>query len=532
MSLVQMSLAGAVLILATVVIRALAIHKLPKVAFLWLWGVAMVRLLVPYSLPSALSVYSLLARSVPAAAGGAAVPAMPFVPIPAAGYVPVFPGTVAPPAAATPTVPPLRADPWVIVWLLGAAVCAIFFAVAYLKCRREFRASLPVEDEYAARWLADHPMGRRVKIRTSDRISAPLTYGVLHPVILMPKTTDWTDQDTLDYVLTHEYVHIRRFDGVTKLALTAALCVHWFNPAVWVMYVLANRDMELACDEAVIRRFGGETRSAYAMALIRMEEKRSGLTPFCNNFSKNAIEERITAIMKLKKASMLSLVLALALVLGVTTTFATSATPAKEEAFGGPASGVETDNAGDFAGVITTISQDVTCTSYVDDEGNTWYSFDGGETYEMASDDLMVPFKITDIAWWTYEEYKAWLEEEKVALQSVIGSSGWTPSLGDFVWTQEMVDQTIEMYEKVLENIKNGTLYSKALSADGLMSDFFAVPVATDNVTFGDLDDSATISEALEGVVIISFNPNDLESSVDLNGEVSIEPFVKLVIPD
>ena len=66
-----------------------------------------------------------------------------------------------------------------------------------------------------------------------------------------------------------------RFDAVTRLVLTVALCVHWFSPAVWIMYVLANRDIELSCDEAVIRKFGERTKSAYAMALIRMEEARN-----------------------------------------------------------------------------------------------------------------------------------------------------------------------------------------------------------------------------------------------------------------
>ncbi len=125
--------------------------------------------------------------------------------------------------------------------------------------------------------------------------------------------------------MAHEYVHIRRFDSITKLVLIAALCVHWFNPFVWVMYVLANRDIELSCDEAVVRLFGETTKAAYARVLISMEETRSGLNPLCNNFSKNAIEERVTAIMKIKKSSIFSLVLASALVVCVTTAFATSA---------------------------------------------------------------------------------------------------------------------------------------------------------------------------------------------------------------
>ena len=105
----------------------------------------------------------------------------------------------------------------------------------------------------------------------------------------------------LQYVLSHEYVHIYRYDTVTKLIATLALCIHWFNPFVWVMYILFNRDIELACDESVIRQFGEKSKSAYSLMLINMEATKSGLLPFCNSFSKNAIEERITAIMKTKK---------------------------------------------------------------------------------------------------------------------------------------------------------------------------------------------------------------------------------------
>ena len=315
MNLLQMSLSGAVMILVIVVIRALSIHKLPKNTFLLLWGIALLRLLIPYSLRSAFSVYSLLDRLAPATAGKADVPAL-LVPAP----------SMAAPAAAHDLPEAVaHVDPWLLIWALGALACGLFFALTYLKCHREFRASLPVDHANVQRWLSLHHLRRSIEIRQSDRISAPLTFGVLRPVILMPKTTDWDDQDTLNYVLAHEYVHIRRFDAVIKLLLTVALCVHWFDPAVWMMYVLANRDLELSCDEAVIRAFGTSARSAYATALIHMEETRSGLTPLCSNFSKNAIEERIIAIMKTKKTSVVSLLVALILIFGVTAAFATSA---------------------------------------------------------------------------------------------------------------------------------------------------------------------------------------------------------------
>ena len=78
---------------------------------------------------------------------------------------------------------------------------------------------------------------------------------------------DWKNEKQLQYVLSHEYVHIYRYDTVTKLIATLALCIHWFNPFVWVMYILFNRDIELACDESVIRQFGEKSKSAYSLML-------------------------------------------------------------------------------------------------------------------------------------------------------------------------------------------------------------------------------------------------------------------------
>lgn len=110
--------------------------------------------------------------------------------------------------------------------------------------------SLPVENDASRRWLQAHPLRRTITLRQTDRISSPLTFGLLHPVILMPKETDWDDEASLQFVLEHEFVHIRRLDTAAKLLLITAVCVHWFNPAVWAMYALANRDIELSCDEA------------------------------------------------------------------------------------------------------------------------------------------------------------------------------------------------------------------------------------------------------------------------------------------
>ncbi|GBF34844.1 regulatory sensor-transducer [Desulfocucumis palustris] len=319
MDILQLSLSASVLIVAVVIIRALTLRKLPKNTFLVLWGVVICRLLIPFSIPSRFSFYTGVDMAKHLLAGKTAVSfPMEMTGIPNMVNMPEAGERVGMGAA------PVSVSPVEIIWLIGMCACALFFIVAYIKCCREFKMSLPVENDFAALWLREHPLRRPVQIRQSGCIKAPLTYGVFRPVILLPRKTDWTAETKLRYILTHEFVHIRRFDTLTKLVLTAIVCVHWFNPFVWVMYVLANRDIELSCDETVVRTFGETTKSAYALTLIGLEEKKNRLNPLVNNFSKNAIEERVVSIMELKKSSRIMIAAAILLVAGTVIIFATS----------------------------------------------------------------------------------------------------------------------------------------------------------------------------------------------------------------
>ena len=455
MSLLQMSLSGGAMILAVALVRGLALHKLPKRLFPALWALVLLRLLIPFSLPAACSVYSLFSRPVPVAvyAPGPVGPS-PAPPSAWTGGVGAGAGEafVSEGAAAS------GADPWGMIWLTGLALCAGYFGVAYFKCRREFREALPVHNAYVEQWIGAHRLRRPIAVRQSDKITAPLTYGILHPVILLPKSTDWMDTETLDYVLTHEWVHIRRFDGLFKLLLTAALCVHWFNPLVWAMVALASRDMELACDEAVLRLFGKDIKAGYALALIRMEERKAGMPVMDNYFSKNSIEERIQAIMKLNKKSLAALLAAVILMGGTGAVFATSAKAGNQEAPLHPGAAAET--------TYSTENKD-SLLSYTDGDGTTYYSWDEGETWTpMTDEEFAEAYPDPDVEWWTAGEYAAWLENEKKELESMIGSKGWTNSTGWFTWTQEMVAETIAGYEETLAMIENGYLVSKSVDGD------------------------------------------------------------------
>ena len=316
MSLFQMSVAGGVLILFIVLIRALAIHRLPKTTFLALWMIAALRLLLPFSIPLTFNIHI-----------GLDVFSDVVQELPSGNIASTLPGD-SPPSYDIGTAVPSPATEHIstfeILWLVGVLLLAIYFSISYFRSMRKFRMSIPDNTPYIQNWLTAHQISRPLAVRSSDLISSPLTYGILHPVILLPKKLDRNDQVALKYVLTHEYVHIRRFDAITKILFAAVLCIHWFNPLVWVMYVLANRDIELSCDAWVIRMMGEKNRSSYALMLIKMEERRNGMSALCSHFGKNAISERIEAIMKFKKTSILACAFALVLVVGATTAFATS----------------------------------------------------------------------------------------------------------------------------------------------------------------------------------------------------------------
>ena len=229
MSVFQMSISVSILVLTVIVIRSFAFNKLPKIVFMILWAVLLFCLLVPFSAP-------LFTWSNRAAA---------------------------------------------IIWIIGTFALAAFFFSTHFRYMREYGASLPVIDnDIVNKWLKEQKQIQPIQVRQSDRITIPLTYGIFKPIILLPKSIDWRDEIALNYTLAHELVHIKRFDIFIKWLFVLALCLHWFNPFVWIMYVFANRDIELSCDESVVKAFEQTGSLSYALALKNLEEKES--TPMFN----------------------------------------------------------------------------------------------------------------------------------------------------------------------------------------------------------------------------------------------------------
>lgn len=355
LSLLQMSLAGSLIILATVLLRTLIKYHLAKTTLLLLWSVAMLRLLLPFSISTPLSFYNSLNKLQPHVISFETLPEF-SVRLPFIQKAPVVENTkevnlndpknqVAASAEhvldhdfnATADLSEqknfLSVDlsgftghpiVWQFIWLSGFLILAARIILTHLQRRRDYLAALPLS-KYETRFMLRGCKGANIRLAHSDKITSPMAYGLIRPVILLPRSFDPQNENQLDYIIAHELVHIRRKDILFKALLAFVLCLHWFNPLVWLMFYLVSRDIELSCDEIVVRKFGLQSRSDYALTLIGMMESKTRLVSCTNAFCQNSVAERIKAVMKSKNLTWKRGLISLILVTVIFLTLATSA---------------------------------------------------------------------------------------------------------------------------------------------------------------------------------------------------------------
>lgn len=279
---------GSVLIVLVLLLRLTLQNYLPRRLFPVLWYVAVLRLLLPLSIPSALSVWN-LARQSPAQQGSAAVTDA-LLPFPAQRTA----------DALTARLPAAPADLLRLVWLCGAVLLAGYFLIGYVRMLRRLRGRALMPDA-AARDMLCRLRVARADIRVTASRRAPLTCGILHPMIFLPDDLPQTDA-RFALVLAHELAHVRRRDCAGKLALVLCLCLYWWNPLVLAMVLTAGRDMELACDEAVLAALGSGQKKAYALTLLDMAQRQSRAHPLSAGFSRSTAESRLRALFSVRRA--------------------------------------------------------------------------------------------------------------------------------------------------------------------------------------------------------------------------------------
>lgn len=290
--LLNMSLTASVAIMAVLLLRLL-LKKLPKVLSYALWGIVLFRLLCPVALSSGVSLFGLL--DAPAAQSGALSSRMEYIPsdLVHTAYPSVtlpLPGVG---AAVNQALPQggeqLAADPLeapisiaAYIWLAGALAMGVCTAASCLRLRGKLLTASPL----------------RENIYLADDIGTPFVMGLLRPKIYLPSSLDAREQA---YIILHEQYHIRRLDHIMKALAFAALCLHWFNPLVWFAFALAEKDMEMSCDEAVIRRLGDGVRADYAASLLSLSTGRRFGVPLA--FGENDTKSRIRNLATRKKTA-------------------------------------------------------------------------------------------------------------------------------------------------------------------------------------------------------------------------------------
>ena len=279
---------GSAMILMVLALRLFLKKHLPRGIFPALWCAAAVRLLLPITIPSHLSVWNLLHTSVAAQADGVI-----------SDVLTPFP-SLATNSTAEPAADITGISPMLLIWLVCAILLAAYFAVGYACMVRQFRGTRLAPQPSIDALLDRFRFSRDPHICVSNSRRAPLTFGVFRPTVLLPEDLPVGDAQ-FQLVLAHELAHIRWKDCLRKLLLTVCLCLYWWNPLVWMMVWLANRDMELACDEAVLRALGPDCRKAYALTLLDMAQRNPKSAPLCSGFAKSSAEERIRAILSFKR---------------------------------------------------------------------------------------------------------------------------------------------------------------------------------------------------------------------------------------
>lgn len=320
MVLIKMSGAAGILILALILFRALFLHRLPKAVMILLWEIAILRLLLPFFVPAPIPEPLASIRDLTVSKERYVVAVGTFDEAEAvAGDVNVV--TVVEDQGVD------QGKIGICIYLMGTAVMLLGSLYLYLRDSQLFRESLPMSEQEKRRLIVqaagdkkDLKQLEKIKFRISDRTATPVTYGLLRPAMVFPKGLYLEEEKEIAFCLQHELAHIRNYDNLKKLAAHLALCIHWFNPLVWVMYFLFNRDLELWCDERVVRGSGG-SRQEYALTLLSMAENRRMGFQTGLGFGKNAVKERIIAVMNCQKTTARVALAAILAVMGALTVF-------------------------------------------------------------------------------------------------------------------------------------------------------------------------------------------------------------------
>lgn len=304
LKIINMSISASWLIFAVLILR-LVLKKAPKWVNVLLWGIVAIRLICPFSFESALSLIPSAETFPKKIISGPSFDVQ-------SGITPVdnrindylgdryFEGVTVPANNGNTIMTILT-----IVWTIGILLLVAYTVISYWRLHREIDTAVRYKDN----------------ILQSENVSSPFVLGLIKPRIYLPFKLDGQD---MEHVVAHEQAHIRRKDHWWKPLGFLLLTIHWFNPLMWLAYVLLCRDIELACDEKVIKGLSNEQRADYTQALVACSVNRRMIAACPLTFGEVGVKERVKSVMNYKKPAFWVIIIAVIVCVGVAVCFLTN----------------------------------------------------------------------------------------------------------------------------------------------------------------------------------------------------------------
>ena len=304
LKIINMSISASWLVLAVLLLR-FVLKKAPKWVNVLLWGIVAVRLAFQFSIESALSLIP-SAETIPPNIGMNTTPTINSGINAINNAVnPIISQSNTPMAGASVNPLQITIGIFEYIWIFGMIALALYTAISYWRLHRKVDTAVRYKDN----------------IFQSENVKSPFVLGIIKPRIYLPFNMNGQD---LEHVVAHEQAHIHRKDHWWKPLGFLLLTIHWFNPLMWLAYVLLCRDIELACDEKVIKELGNEQRADYMQALVACSVNRRMIAACPLAFGEVGVKERVKSVMNYKKPAFWVIIIAVIICLGVAVCFLTN----------------------------------------------------------------------------------------------------------------------------------------------------------------------------------------------------------------
>lgn len=304
LKIINMSISASWLVLAVLILR-FVLKKAPKWINVLLWGIVAIRLICPFSFESTLSLIP-SAETIPLNIGMDTTPTINSGISAINNAVnPIISQSNTPMAGASVNLLQITIGIYEYIWIFGMIALALYTAISYWRLRRKVDTAVRYKDN----------------IFQSENVSFPFVLGIIKPRIYLPFKMNG---QYLEHVVAHEQAHICRKDHWWKPLGFLLLMIHWFNPLMWLAYVLLCRDIELACDEKVIKELGNEQRGDYTQALVACSINRRMIAACPLAFGEVSVKERVKSVMNYKKPAFWVIIISVIVCVGVAVCFLTN----------------------------------------------------------------------------------------------------------------------------------------------------------------------------------------------------------------